>query len=181
MDYERLSRTLAHALRHAPWLYELEVDGEGWAPVEQLLRALRRKRATWRDLDRQDLQEMMRRSDRERYEIRNDRIRALYGHSLEGKLSMEEARPPEALYHGTSPGAAGRIRREGLRPMGRQYVHLSSDRATAREVGLRKADDPVVLRVAAAEAHGSGLAFYRGNERVWLADRVPPEFVGDGT
>lgn len=25
MDYERLSRTLAHALRHQPWLYELEV------------------------------------------------------------------------------------------------------------------------------------------------------------
>lgn len=64
MDYERLSRTLAHALRHAPWLYELEVDGEGWAPLEQLLRALRRKRATWRDLDRRDLREMMRRSDR---------------------------------------------------------------------------------------------------------------------
>ena len=52
MDYERLSRTLAHALRHEPWIYELEVDDEGWAPLPQLLRALRRKRDAWRELGR---------------------------------------------------------------------------------------------------------------------------------
>lgn len=180
MDYERLSRTLAHALRHEPWIYELEVDGKGWAPLNQLLRALREKRDAWRDLDRRDLREMMRRSEKRRYEIRGDRIRALYGHSLGDKLEMEPATPPDRLFHGTSPGAASRIREEGLRPMGRQYVHLSSDRSTAREVGHRKADDPVVLTVEAGEAHGAGLAFYRGNDRVWLADRVPPAFVREG-
>lgn len=43
-ELRRLSRTVAHALRHEPWLYELEMDEAGWVPVEQLLDALRSKR-----------------------------------------------------------------------------------------------------------------------------------------
>lgn len=177
VDYQRLSRTVAHALRHEPWVYELEVDEEGWAPLPQLLEALRRKRRRWRDLDRGDLREMMARADKERYEIRGDRIRALYGHSLPGRLEKEPAEPPETLFHGTSPGAARRILDEGLRPMGRQYVHLSADRPTARDVGRRKSDRPEILRVRAADARQAGVGFYRGNERVWLADRVPAAYI----
>lgn len=176
MDHERLSRTLAHALRHEPWVYELEVDEEGWAPLPQLLEALRR-RPRWADLEREDLREMQRRTDKRRYEIRDDRIRALYGHSLPGKLEKEATRPPARLWHGTSPAAVGSILEEGLRPVGRQYVHLSVDRATAREVGRRKAEDPPILEVRSGPAHEAGVTFYRGNEKVWLADRVPPRWL----
>lgn len=181
MDYERLSRTLAHALRHEPWVYELEVDEEGWAPLPPLLEALRRRRRAWRDLGRDDLREMMRRADKRRYEIRGERIRALYGHSLPGTLSRERAAPPPRLYHGTSPSALPDIRAQGLRPMGRQHVHLSTDRPTAREVGRRKASDPVILLVRAEEAHREGISFYRGNERVWLSDPLPPAFLDAGS
>lgn len=177
IDYERLSRTVAHALRHEPWVYELELDGEGWAPVAQLVRALREDRPSWRGLDRSDLEEMVERSDKRRYEIRGGRVRALYGHSLPGRLEREAALPPPSLYHGTDPGSLPAIRREGLRPMGRQYVHLSADRATAREVGRRKADGPAILVVEARRAHEDGVGFYAGNEKVWLADPVPPAYL----
>lgn len=177
MDYERLSRTIAHALRHEPWVYELEIDDEGWVPVGQLVHALRRHRPQWRGLDRSDLERMMERAGKRRYEIRDGRIRALYGHSLPGKLEKEPARPPDRLWHGTAPSSAPEIREEGLRPMGRQYVHLSVDRPTARQVGRRKCRSPTLFRVRAAEAHGSGVSFYEGNEKVWLADRVPPKFL----
>jgi putative RNA 2'-phosphotransferase len=69
------------------------------------------------------------------------------------------------------------IRKEGLRPMGRQYVHLSSDEETAVSVGKRKTNTPVILRVRAGRASQDGVAFYIGNEKVWLADRVPPEYL----
>ncbi len=39
-DYNRLSKTISHALRHEPWIYELELDSEGWVPVSQLLESL---------------------------------------------------------------------------------------------------------------------------------------------
>jgi len=99
--YVRLSKRVAHALRHAPWVYELELDEEGWAPVDQLLTALRQARREWRDLTVDDLAAMIAHSGKRRYEMRDGRIRALYGHSLPGKLRKEQARPPDILYHGT--------------------------------------------------------------------------------
>lgn len=45
-----LSRAVSHALRHEPWLYELEFDHEGWVGTDQLVAALRAERPDWRDL-----------------------------------------------------------------------------------------------------------------------------------
>ena len=41
--FEELSKEISYALRHAPWEYELEMNEEGWVPVEQLLDALHRR------------------------------------------------------------------------------------------------------------------------------------------
>ena len=32
-DLTQISRVVSHALRHEPWLYELELDAEGWTEV----------------------------------------------------------------------------------------------------------------------------------------------------
>lgn len=129
-------------------------------------------------MDRDDLVRMGASSSKRRYEIKGDRIRALYGHSVPGHIAKVEAAPPERLFHGTSPRVWEVIRVEGLRPMGRQYVHLSVDVATAEQVGRRKASTPVVLSVRAGEACERGVRFLRGNEMVWLAEVVPAEFIG---
>ena len=177
INHVRLSKTMSHALRHAPWLYELELDEEGWTPVADLLTGLRRHRPAWRDLTEEDLRAMVARPGKKRFEMRKGKIRALYGHSIDMKIQKEPAVPPRRLYHGTAPERAAAIRSEGLKPMSRQYVHLSADRQTAREVGLRKGRNPVILTVRAAEAHQAGIIFYHGNQMVWLADQVPPTFI----
>ena len=120
---------------------------------------------------------MITRSVKRRYEIQGTSIRALYGHSVPARIEKVRAPPPPVLFHGTAATAVGRILREGLRPMRRQYVHLSVEVDTARQVGRRKGPEPVVLRVAAGPAAADGVAFYRGNEMVWLADAVPPAFL----
>ncbi len=176
-DFVQLSKTVSHALRHAPWLYELEVDEGGWVPVDDLLQALREHRTAWRGLKLDDLQRMIARSDKARFELERGRIRARYGHSLPGKLAQTPAAPPSVLYHGTPSRALPAILSEGLKPMRRQYVHLSTDEATARQVGGRKGGKPTILVVRAAEAHAAGVPFYFGNEFVWLADHVPPTFL----
>lgn len=172
-----MSKTVSHALRHEPWLYELELDEAGWTAIDPLLEALRRQRREWNDIDRGTLDRMMADATKPRYEIRGDRIRALYGHSLPARIVKEPARPPEMLYHGTSPAVAEQILDQGLRPMGRQYVHLSPDHEMAKQVGLRKARSCVVLRVDAARAWSEGTQFYRGNAFVWLADSVPAAYI----
>jgi putative RNA 2'-phosphotransferase len=67
--------------------------------------------------------------------------------------------------------------REGLKPMSRQYVHLSLDQETAVQVGQRKSSQPVMLIIQAQAAHDQGIVFYEGHGLVWLADFVPPEFI----
>lgn len=176
-DLTRLSRVLSHALRHEPWLYELELDDAGWTDIGPVLAAMRRQPWAWPDLGEQDLVEMIRTGSKQRHEIAGSRIRALYGHSVPGRLHRTPAAPPALLFHGTSPSAAGRIAREGLRPMRRQYVHLSVDRETAQLVGARKAAAPIILAVRAADAAAAGIRFYAGNDKVWLADHVPAAFI----
>ena len=40
MNLEKLSKEISYALRHAPWEYELELDEEGFVPIEQRIHAL---------------------------------------------------------------------------------------------------------------------------------------------
>jgi putative RNA 2'-phosphotransferase len=177
IDYWALSKTVSHALRHEPWLYELELDDEGWVPLQQLLMSLRSASKHGLVVTEAVLEEMCRTSSKRRHEIRDGRIRAIYGHSIPGKLKRTPAPPPAILFHGTSPDSVASIMARGLLPMNRQYVHLSIDEATSVEVGKRKARKPKLLRVRAMEAFESGVRFYEGNEKVWLADDVPPQFI----
>lgn len=174
---DRLSRVVSHALRHEPWLYELDLDDEGWVPVEALLVALRETDQEWGSITQADLKRMIETSSKRRHELSGGRIRALYGHSVPRRLAKLPGTPPERLFHGTSPGAWAAIQAHGLRPMGRQYVHLSADFPTAQQVGRRKSSRPVVLTVRSGEAAASGVRFYVGNEMVWLAESIPPEFI----
>jgi putative RNA 2'-phosphotransferase len=180
MDHTALSKAVALALRHDPGRYGLTLDEAGWTPLDDLVRALRGERR-WRDLQRADLVDMVAAQRKQRYEIEGDRIRALYGHSLPGRIAKEAVAPPAVLFHGTARAALPSIRAAGLEPMRRQYVHLSVDRETAVAVGRRKGPDVVVLAVAARQAHDAGVAFRRGNAATWLAEHVPPEFVQPDT
>ncbi len=172
-----LSKAVSRVLRHEPWVYELELDAAGWTPVDALRDALRRSSPRWKDLDVADIEEMIRQSVKCRYEIVGPNIRALYGHSVPDRIVKTPATPPAVLFHGTASSAVEVILGEGLRPMRRQYVHLSVDVETAHQVGRRKGSRPVILEVAAGDAHAAGISFYRGNEKVWLTDAVPAGFL----
>lgn len=176
MDYVALSKDVSYALRHAPWEYELEMDEEGWVGLAQLVDALRLEEK-WRDVEEEDLGKMLRESEKKRFEITDGRIRAYYGHSFPMRIRREAKRPPDVLYHGTARRFLESIRTKGLLPNGRQYVHLSEDVETARSVGRRHDAKPCILVVDAKKAWGMGVAFYEGNEKVWLADRIPYDFI----
>ncbi|WP_269189733.1 RNA 2'-phosphotransferase [Haloechinothrix halophila] len=128
-------------------------------------------------MDGEALAVMIESSAKRRFELVGDRIRALYGHSLPGRVERQVAKPPEVFYHGTAPGTWEAIRGEGLQPIRRQYVHLSVDTATAVAVGKRKSTSPVLLSVAASEAAADGIEFYVGNEATWLALQIPARFI----
>lgn len=173
---EKLSKEVSYALRHAPWEYELEMDEEGWVPIGQLLDVLHRAEK-WKDICEADLNEMIEKSEKKRYELKDGKIRAFYGHSIPMKILKEEKMPPDILYHGTARRFVESIMKNGLLPQSRQYVHLSQDVETAENVGKRHDDKPSILIIDAKRAWDEGLKFYLGNEKVWLSDQIPGKYI----
>ena len=174
--YTELSKEISYALRHAPWEYELEMDEEGWVPVEQLLDALHRSEK-WANICEADLKEMIEKSEKKRHELKGGKIRAFYGHSIPMKILKEDKMPPDVLYHGTARRFLESINENGLLPQSRQYVHLSQDIETAENVGRRHDDKPCILYIDAKVAWDDGIKFYYGNEKVWLADIIPSRYI----
>lgn len=177
MDYIKLSKEVSYALRHAPWEYELELDSEGFVLVNQLLDALNQTNEYEREIVIDDLNYIIKTSDKKRHEIVDDKIRALYGHSVPNKIIKKEANPPAVLYHGTAHRFVDLIMDKGLMPMKRQYVHLAIDIETATLVGKRRDANPVMLEIDCKTAIEDGIKFYLGNDKVWLCDNVPPKYI----
>jgi putative RNA 2'-phosphotransferase len=176
MDYIKLSKEVSYALRHAPWEYELELDEDGWVDTTQILESLR-VNLDWSLIKEADLIHMIEISDKRRHEISNGRIRAFYGHSIPNKIIKVQIEPPEFLFHGTSRAFVSSIRDSGLIPKGRQYIHLSTDITTASQVGKRRDNTPVILKINSKNAFQEGVKFYHGNDKVWLADFLPSNYI----
>ncbi|MGY3704949.1 RNA 2'-phosphotransferase [Vagococcus martis] len=172
INYNELSKEVSYALRHAPWEFELELDEEGWVSVSQLLDALNKKKSK-EFIGLADLDYMIEHSEKKRHEIINNKIRAFYGHSIPQKIKKLSETPPSILYHGTSIESLEQIKMQGVKPMNRQYVHLSEDIDTAIMVGKRKTETPIILAIDTEKAVSHGMNFYRGNEKVWLSDYIP--------
>ncbi|WP_300073232.1 RNA 2'-phosphotransferase [uncultured Ruegeria sp.] len=174
----RESKFLSLVLRHRPDEIDLQLDKQGWARVDDLLRKLKKAN---RKLSRDELFRLVESSDKRRFTLSEDglRIRAAQGHSIDVDLGLAAQRPPDELYHGTASANLDSIFSDGLNPGQRRQVHLSLDPGTAEGVGQRHGK-PVVLRVEAQRMFEDGFEFFRADNGVWLTDKVPAVYLGFG-
>jgi putative RNA 2'-phosphotransferase len=170
------SKFLSFVLRHQPDAIGITLDVEGWANIPELIAAAANN---GKELDHDLIQAVVITSDKKRFEISEDglRIRAVQGHSTDSvDINYVEKVPPEFLYHGTATGFMESIRKDGLLPGSRQYVHLSQDETTALAVG-RRHGKPVVLKIKALLMHEQGFKFFQAENGVWLVKFVPTAFT----
>ena len=172
LDYIKLSKEISYALRHAPWEYELEMDENGFVDIAQLLSAINEEHVYPKTIDKIDILYVIDISDKKRLEICGERIRAIYGHSFPMRIQYKEETPQSTLYHGTARRFLDSIMTEGLKPMSRQYVHLSTDIETAMQVGKRRDSEPVILQINTVDAIKNGIKFYHANDKVWLCKEI---------
>lgn len=165
-----LSKFLALVLRHRPGAAGVALDAEGWVPMDELVAGCT---AHGHPISREELLEIVRGSEKQRFAVRGHLIRANQGHSVDVDLALSPARPPATLFHGTVQRFLASIRRDGLVRGKRTHVHLSPDVVTARRVGQRRGN-AVVLVIDAAAMADAGMVFYRSENGVWLTDSVPP-------
>lgn len=176
-DYKKLSVFISLILRHKPETIGITLDENGWADVSALIKGIN---ASGRRIDMPLLEEIVRTDNKQRYSFNEDKtlIRANQGHSINVDVELKECEPPEQLFHGTGERFAAAIRKEGLKPMSRLYVHLSKDRETAEKVGARHGK-PHIFFVHSGKMFRQGFKFYLSENGVWLTESVPPEFLGE--
>lgn len=166
---------LALVLRHRPNEIGIELDTAGFAPLDALARGLTAQPG-WESVTVDEILQIAM-ADARRYEVRDGLIRARYGHTVPIDHPGEPAFPPEWLYHGMAPAALNDLFTTGLQPTSRQYVHLSTTPAAAREVGRRHAPDAVVVVILARRAHDAEVVFRRVTPDLYLTGVIPARFL----
>jgi putative RNA 2'-phosphotransferase len=174
-NLESKSKFLSLVLRHKPHEIGLELDNEGWASIEQLVKL---SAAKGHQITRDDVLEITLTSDKKRFAISQSgkQIRANQGHSIAVQLNLPSMTPPTNLFHGTATRFAKSIEENGLVAGSRQHVHLSLEKATAVEVGKRHGK-PLVLKINTSEMHRDGIGFYLAENGVWLTVNVPSKYI----
>ena len=168
------SKYISLILRHKPEKIGITLDEHGWANVDELIAGVNKTHP----LDQAGLERIVAEDEKQRYSFNDDKtlIRANQGHSIPVDVELEEAEPPEILYHGTGEKFAASIDKQGLIPKSRLYVHLSGDEDTACKVGQRHGK-PVIYTVKSGEMHRDGIVFYRSVNGIWLVEKVPLKYL----
>ena len=174
MCLTKISRFLSLILRHKPEAINIQLDEHGWANVKDLIEGVSENY----DFNMSMLEEIVRTDEKERYSFNEDKtlIRANQGHSVPVDVELEEAIPPEFLWHGTAKKYVDSINATGLIPKSRLYVHLSKDIETAITVGKRHGK-VVIYQVASKQMYDNGYKFYLSKNGVWLTKNVPDVYL----
>lgn len=174
MNTTKVSKYLALILRHKPEVAGISLDAHGWADVKDLINGISR---TYQ-FDIEMLEEIVKTDNKQRYSFNKDKtkIRANQGHSVNVDVELEEAEPPEFLYHGTADKYVDSIRESGIMKKSRLYVHLSADHDTAVMVGKRHGK-PVVFCVKSGCMYVDGYKFFKSKNGTWLTDFVPVKYL----
>jgi putative RNA 2'-phosphotransferase len=170
------SKFLSLVLRHQPEVIGMQLDHEGWLPIDELIENANRK---GNRLSLELLHEVVASCEKKRFSLSDDglKIRANQGHSVpDVELNLELVTPPNQLLHGTVAAFIESIREHGLLKRSRNHVHLSADIETAKKVGARRGK-PLILTIRTEAMYESGHSFYLSANGVWLTEAVPVSFI----
>ena len=174
---ERLSKFISMILRHKPEVIGITLDEHGWADVDELIKGIN-ETGEEVEFSKDTLEKIVKTDKKQRYNFSQDKtlIRANQGHSIPVDVELEKKEPPKVLYHGTGSKFVKSIQEQGLLPMERLYVHLSTDVETATNVGKRHGT-PVIFQVNAEQMQKDGYDFFQSVNGVWLTKEVPTKYL----
>ena len=174
---ERLSKFISMILRHKPEVIGITLDEHGWADVDELIKGIN-ETGEEVEFNKTTLEKIVKTDKKQRYSVSHDKtlIRANQGHSIPVDVELEKKEPPKILYHGTGVKSVKAIQEQGLLPMERLYVHLSTDVETATNVGKRHGT-PVIFKVNTEQMQKDGYDFFQSVNGVWLTKEVPAKYL----
>jgi len=176
-EVEMLGRTMAGVLRHFPERYDLQMDKNGWIDLRDFITALQGRNRRLRFLKPHHVVGLIETDPKGRYQFRDGRIRATYGHTLDVELDLPTESIPDVLFYPTSDDDFTKMQADGLKPADRKMVHLSRTYEAALEAGRVKNPNPVIIEIDARAARAGGQVIMKAGKTVYLTSAVPGEFL----
>ncbi len=170
---EKLGRLVAGALRHFPDDLGLDMNSRGWVDLDDLTEAIGTR---YRWANKRMVIALVQSDPKERYEIREGKIRAKYGHSVDVALDYPK-NDLAALYYGANEEEADRILEVGLKSATQRYVHLSTTPEKAWYVGTFRTNSPRVIKVDAEAAQRAGVKMMTVSDQIVISENVPAEYL----
>jgi len=173
----KLSKLMSAVLRHIPYEIGIEIDKCGWTDIDKLIEGIKSRWPKYSWITKDKIVAVAITDAKGRFEIKYNKIRARYGHSVPVNIKYKIDRSLEALYHGTSAEKLRSIMQRGLIPGRRLWVHLTTDPKIAIEIGMRHGGSPVLLKVDRKCLYLYGYNVYKASDLIRLVKRVPPKCI----
>ncbi len=178
-DRIKLSKLLSLILRHNPEFIGVHLRKNGFTEesIDKVAELIREKLNGFHWVTADHIREVVKKDSKGRFEIKDDKIRARYGHSIKVSINYTEDKIPEILFHGTAPENLANILKEGLKPMQRQKVHMTSSPVDAYKTALRKTRTPIILVINTRTVREHGIRIDKAGRNVYICDKVPPDAI----
>lgn len=172
-----LGRVLAGVLRHFPEKFKLEMDNNGWIVISNLINAIRTRSSQYHWFRPHHLLALVETDPKGRYEIRDNLVRATYGHSIDVDLDLPTDDIPDKLFYPTTREEVELLLETGLKPSDRKKVHLSLTTEDAENAGKVRVPNPIILEIDAKGSIESGNKIFHAGTTVFITEEIPPEFI----
>eukprot|EP00440_Ansanella_granifera_P049768 gb/GFBE01053937.1/.p1 GENE.gb/GFBE01053937.1/~~gb/GFBE01053937.1/.p1 ORF type:complete len:384 (+),score=91.67 gb/GFBE01053937.1/:1-1152(+) len=186
-----LSKTLSYLLRHGAWEQGLDMRKDGFVWVDDFLK-LRQYKA--KGYTEEDVKVCVARNAKKRFQWKvedgSSLVRASQGHTDRvGDIDQEQicqvitlADVPPLAIHGTFRNLMEAIRKQGLKTMGRDHIHMATGMPSESSVisGCREGTD-TFMRIDVKRAIEGGIKFLRAANDVILTPGrngvLPSEYI----
>lgn len=171
-----LSRLVSYVLGNRPDEFGLIPDKEGYITVKELLKAINED-PNMAYVRESHLREVMLCDRDGTFEIDGKKIRSTKRNFCPVNRAKDLASTPKILFKGVKRKAYPYILKAGLSPGSKGYVVMTTDKDLAIRIACRSDQNPIILEIRAGTATKDGISFFPFGDSIYLADRVPVQFI----
>jgi len=176
-ELDRLGRIMAGVLRHFPERFDLDMDDKGFVDISQLVDSVKRRRSQFHWLRAHHVTAVVETDPKGRYQIKEELLRATYGHSIDVELDFPVDDVPDSLFYPSSQEELDILLETGLLPSDRKSVHLSHTFKDAMVAGIHRVKEPIILEIDAKNCMDDGIMIQHAGTTVYITKEVPPKYL----
>ncbi len=171
-----LSRLMSYLLGTRPDEFGLVSDKEGYITIKESLKAINEE-PNMAYVRESHIREVLLHDRDGAFEIDGKKIRSTKRTFPPVNKDKNLAPLPKILFRGVRRKAYPSILKSGLLPGSKEYVVMTKDRDLAIRIARRSEQKPIILEIKAGTAIENGITFYPFGDSLYLADRVPVQFI----